>query len=650
MGDFNDGNGGGQSLGGGGGGPFQLSPEEIRRRRLQTLERISATNRSPTPPALPRMIPLQEAIQMTAPPQLQPQSPPPSLPTSMTSSSSPLPPRPTPRVVTYVDRDDDDAELQAVLALSMAEATRKEDKPFPAAVDLVDDMDETDHDLQAALSLSLKQEEDSSGGPAEYSNLDIHASSNVPANEEATGTSTSSTTDYGDNRHNSLSNNGDSGDNRHNSLSNNGDSGPTSTGGAGGGGASSAATTSVDSSMTTTTVDVEGLSPAVAECYKSSEPCHVLDFHSVMWDSDRTTDNDKQRWLSQGINFRDFDPEGKLQRESAKDSVLADVISNHGPWGLTQAHGGPCGVLASLQAELLRLLLFGARDPLDYPTTLNVQYRKKSDLSNSLMLQGLAMSMALILARAALTPPAALEDRSNSSSNNNEGGATDHSNNTTDQGNNNNTSESSSSTSDCTNTVQIVLPIHPHNLGWEDFEPWYGNPANGSQSLALRTHSIAVPNTEDPSSSKRQKTNGSQEEQQQSLSQQQHPQSPPTTTAAGPTSQTLEDRILRLAHVVTAFLLEKPRGSEAPLQAFRKPGGVVLLVMSLAFSRGTRLVQSDMDDPSARLTSQFGHCGQELLNLLLTGQSGTYLFFLSSNFGIIVVNFLKSRQWDGGKF
>jgi hypothetical protein len=225
------------------------------------------------------------------------------------------------------------------------------------------------------LSLSLKQEEDSIGVPAEYSNVNVHESSN----DAATGTATSSATDYGHNP-------------RH-SLSNNGDRGPNNTGGAGGG-ASSAATTSADSSMPTT-VNVEGLSPAVAECYKSSEPCHVLDFHSVMWDSDRTTDNDKQRWLSQGINFRDFDAEGKLQRESAKDSVLADVTPNHGPWGLTQAHGGPCGVLASLQPEMLRLLLFGARDPLDYPTTLNVQYRKKSDLSNSLMLRRLAMSMAL---------------------------------------------------------------------------------------------------------------------------------------------------------------------------------------------------------------------------------------------------------------
>ena len=70
--------------------------------------------------------------------------------------------------------------------------------------------------------------------------------------------------------------------------------------------------------------------------------------------------------------------------------------------------------------------------------------------------------------------------------------------------------------------------------------------------------------------------------------------------------------------------MEAPSGFEAPLQAFRRPGGVVLLVMSLAFSRGPELVQNEMDDPAAKLTSQFGHCGQELINLLLTGQAGKY--------------------------
>ena len=32
-------------------------------------------------------------------------------------------------------------------------------------------------------------------------------------------------------------------------------------------------------------------------------------------------------------------------------------------WCLTQTHGGPCGVLAAVQAEMIRILLFGRRDP-----------------------------------------------------------------------------------------------------------------------------------------------------------------------------------------------------------------------------------------------------------------------------------------------
>ena len=31
-----------------------------------------------------------------------------------------------------------------------------------------------------------------------------------------------------------------------------------------------------------------------------------------------------------------------------------------------------------------------------------------------------------------------------------------------------------------------------------------------------------------------------------------------------------------------------------------------------------------LDDLTAKLTSNFGHCSQELLNLLLTGQAGTW--------------------------
>ena len=57
--------------------------------------------------------------------------------------------------------------------------------------------------------------------------------------------------------------------------------------------------------------------------------------HSLVW-AEGLTAEDVQRWYSQGVGF---------------DETLA--------FGLRQHHGGPCGMLASFQAILLRHLIFG---------------------------------------------------------------------------------------------------------------------------------------------------------------------------------------------------------------------------------------------------------------------------------------------------
>jgi hypothetical protein len=279
-------------------------------------------------------------------------------------------------------------------------------------------------------------------------------------------------------------------------------------------------------------------STAVAEWYKTEEPADVMEFHSAMWDSSETKPDDKLRWVQQSINFRDFQ-EGKLDHQTANDSLIAAVITNHGPWGLTQAHGGPCGVLAAVQAELLRILLFGGRDPLEYPVAggaslTNHVVEGKADMSEPFMKKGLAMSMAMILARAALTAPAAtgvgesMEKRS----------------------------------------VRLCVP-HASKIGtplsWEDFEPWDGSYRKSSTLNVYTIAPSAVASEDGGAAPKRQKT-----------------------------VEGLEDRIIRLAHAVTQFFLEAPPGGVPPLEAYRQPGGVVLLVMSLAFSRGTHLVHADM--------------------------------------------------------
>lgn len=92
--------------------------------------------------------------------------------------------------------------------------------------------------------------------------------------------------------------------------------------------------------------------PTDTEWYKSSNEFLATTFHAIMWDSLITTDNDKMRWVHQGIQTREALNDGKSPIAASKqhdDDPLALIGSDHGPWGLTQAHGGPCGVLAAVR-------------------------------------------------------------------------------------------------------------------------------------------------------------------------------------------------------------------------------------------------------------------------------------------------------------
>jgi ubiquitin carboxyl-terminal hydrolase MINDY-3/4 len=65
----------------------------------------------------------------------------------------------------------------------------------------------------------------------------------------------------------------------------------------------------------------------------------------------------------------------------------------------------------------------------------------------------------------------------------------------------------------------------------------------------------------------------------------------------------------------------------SPLDCFREHGGVLLLVMSLTASRTIPKIQKEFDDPvGTHFTAQFGHCAQELMNLLLTGNAVSNVF------------------------
>lgn len=87
----------------------------------------------------------------------------------------------------------------------------------------------------------------------------------------------------------------------------------------------------------------------------------------VMWPRTATED-DVTRWHSQGFVFQDAPPFGLEQVSGA--GLPAWLLLEDGLTDgrgllllllmlLGQGHGGPCGVLAAVQGEVLRLLVFG---------------------------------------------------------------------------------------------------------------------------------------------------------------------------------------------------------------------------------------------------------------------------------------------------
>jgi len=62
------------------------------------------------------------------------------------------------------------------------------------------------------------------------------------------------------------------------------------------------------------------------------------------------------------------------------------------------------------------------------------------------------------------------------------------------------------------------------------------------------------------------------------------------------------------------------------LQQFESDSGVMLFVLSLILTHSIEAIRKDFDDPMSTLTGQFGHCSQELLNLLLLGKATQHIF------------------------
>lgn len=358
--------------------------------------------------------------------------------------------------------------------------------------------------------------------------------------------------------------------------------------------------------------------------YETASSYNMLDFHDCMWDKGVTTEHDQKRWLAQGIQFKDehehnsrkTSPTRSRAETATNDradasSLLAMIISGPGVWCLTQQHGGPCGVLASIQAELLSILLFGPRTvhplsmiSIDFPDDLTTEFTKAApDMSRSKMRQVLALSMGMILARSSLMPSATLQDDS--------------------------TADIDKYKSDDKNNPADLLPrpeptvrlILPKNnlwdtttcLEWQHLKPWNCDNRGGRVSEHFLTYTISLNkhpsggDGDDNTTVKRQKRG--------SIGR--HDLDKGNSDCDVDIDYTRKE----LAHATAQFLLETNS-----LNWFQRPGGVLLMVMSIAASRGIQKIQGDMDDLTAKLTSNFGHCSQELINLLLTGQGVSNVF------------------------
>lgn len=372
---------------------------------------------------------------------------------------------------------------------------------------------------------------------------------------------------------------------------------------------------------------------ALQTFWNNAEPFDVMSFHEIMWDAAVTTENDKTRWVAEAIRcsvLNNSSTSTTSVPETSSTMLSLLVQSNqHATWGLTQHFGGPCGVLAAVQAEILKMLIWGTPVLVGSDDAqLNHQASRTIDLDNpdspkrllssillkpSIVRVAMARAIATILTRAAMRPSATASDG---------------------QPNAPSIEPSATSNADATSSalVKIVLPIQRIPLAgaadvqaekttaitWTDLEPWSALDAtnhvqgNGSR---LVTYSITVPSNA-PSNMyyKRQKTSDD-------------------LPAQGRSNERITTSAYQhhhyLSRVVGDFLLQAPidGSSIAPIDYFMKEGGVLLLVMSLVSSRGKDLIKSEFDDPSgSKLTAQFGHSSQELINLLLTGQAVSNVF------------------------
>eukprot|EP01036_Dinobryon_divergens_P031050 gene31050-40388_t len=205
---------------------------------------------------------------------------------------------------------------------------------------------------------------------------------------------------------------------------------------------------------------------------------------------------DIQRWHEQGFQFY------------SEPLMLHD---NESAYGLIQSKGGPCGILAVIQAEIFKDLFFFESEGSSSDKSINI----KSSSSKLLLPEQLLLRAVLrVLQRAAGS-----------------------------------------------RSIDFVVPTSVNNVG----DSFNKSVSLTSSSNNLRVLSCDLTSLEDVT-----------------------------------VFQVLETQLI--GHLKSSI-------------------GCILFLMSLVLTRGVEECKSDMDDPQNTLIGQFGHCNQDLINLLLTGRA-----------------------------
>ncbi len=133
----------------------------------------------------------------------------------------------------------------------------------------------------------------------------------------------------------------------------------------------------------------------------------LSNFNSIMWDNNNTTfESDQKRWWEQGIHTNLLFNKNTFKNQHEEKS--------HDSWGLLQTLGGPCGILASIQAELItNLNVYDYLTKTDTTTSTTIATainnndnntkKTEEDYFNKVDIEkGLANCIAIILVRACL--------------------------------------------------------------------------------------------------------------------------------------------------------------------------------------------------------------------------------------------------------